>query len=174
MRRLIVGLDPGSGSSSPTGVAVADPDTRSLLFASNIWSNAKEQSKRLYHFHEQVSDILGAIDPDLEVYVFVESFFIRGKGNTVLQQVIGALKAAVPERAYLADVPNTTVKRLVGGTGKADKAQVAAGVYKWAAMNEEAALAVHDLIAQKEFDVLDAFAIAIAGWEQHGPAFSTT
>jgi Holliday junction resolvasome RuvABC endonuclease subunit len=165
VKRIVVGLDPGTGVSSPTGFAAFDPDSRDLLYHSNLVSKHKPLSTRIKDIAEQVADGLATIDPDVEVFVFTETFMMRGKSGQNLQRLIGALTAAVPYQYQpVGEVYNTTVKKVVAGHGAADKSQVAAGVYAWGSENAETKLQLDALIARGEWDVLDAFAIGLAGW----------
>lgn len=168
---IVCGLDPGSGTSSPTGFALFNADTRDILNLSAIASLHKAHGKRLYDLHEHTATLLMAVDPiSYTLAVYVESFYIKGRGNQILQQVIGALKAAVPTYAELEDVANTTVKRLVAGTGSAGKDQVAFGVYQWFQGNDGSAEQIVNLIEQKNWDLTDALAIGIAGVMQREDA----
>jgi len=153
--RITIGIDPGSGSSSPTAVGAIMLEPLRFVHVEDFWPKSKSQNARLRELNEFATVLLGSIDPDAELTVVVESFCIRGRGNQILQQVIGALKAAVPAHAQLIDVPNTTVKRLIGGSGKADKQAVAAGVAK--RLNID--------VSELSPDQTDALAIALAAME---------
>lgn len=164
MKRIVCALDPGTGASSPTGFVAFDPDSRELLHAQNVTSSHKRFEHRIKDIAEQVSDGLSAIDPELEVFVYIESFVMRGKAGEMLARLTGALMSAIPYEHNVGLVYNTTVKKRVGGSGRADKKEVAKGVYLWAAQNPATKKAVGELIEAGEMDVLDAFAIGIAGW----------
>lgn len=176
MQQIVVGIDPGTGVTSPTGFVAFDPLSRELLYHANIRSSYKELSPRIKDIAEQVTNGLLSIDPEVEVVVFTETFVMRGKAGQNLQRLIGALTAAVPYKYQpIGEVYNTTVKRVVGGTGKADKVQVAAGVYAWGSENVDTKQQLDTLIADGEWDKLDAFAIGLAGWLiKNGEADSKT
>lgn len=169
MKRIVIGIDPGTGASSPTGFVAFDPESFEILHAEALTSKNKDGGTRLREIAAQASEIMDAIDPDLEVYVFIESFFIRGRGNQILQQVIGALKAASPARALVADVPNTTMKRVIGLHGKAEKQEIAKNLMSIAAYQNSAS--AHDQIGywmlNDMWDMTDALAIGLCGWIEH-------
>jgi Holliday junction resolvasome RuvABC endonuclease subunit len=153
--KLIVGLDPGTGVSSPTGLAIFDADTKEVLHVETIGSNKKTAAGRIREIAGAVGEVLTGIDPTIETHVFIESFVLRGKGGETLARLTGAFFTAIPEHIEPQLVPNTTVKRLVGGTGSADKRGVAAGVAKLLGDNR---------LTDLPFDITDALAIGISGW----------
>lgn len=128
MKRIVVGIDPGTGKSSPTGFAAFDPDSRTPIHVENITSKAGEYRTRYKEIAARISELLQAIPNDIEVLVACESFVMRGKGGEVLARLTGAIMAAVPEHHEFTFVQNTTVKKVVGGHGQADKDEVANGV----------------------------------------------
>jgi Holliday junction resolvasome RuvABC endonuclease subunit len=164
MRNIVIGLDPGTGISSPTGFAAFDPDAQVLLHAQEVWTSKQEFSERIKEIADQVEELLFAIDPDVNVTVYVESFVMRGKGGEMLARLTGALMASVPDHCQpVATIQNTTVKKIVGGHGRADKAEVANGVHTYFQADAESRERVQAYINAKLFDVLDALAIGIAG-----------
>lgn len=162
--RLVVGLDPGTGKTSPTGFAAFDPETRALIHTERITSEAEEYRDRYREIAGRIGELLEVIDPDMDVLVVCESFVLRGKGGEILARLTGAFMAAVPARQRFAFVQNTTVKKIVGGHGRADKHEVALGVFAWLSGNDETSEQVRHLINNAEWDVLDAIAIGIAGY----------
>jgi Holliday junction resolvasome RuvABC endonuclease subunit len=151
---VIVGIDPGGGSSSPTGLVKFDSNTLEIKLCEKIVKHT------LHAFTNEVACCMAATD-----MVFIESFFINGRGNNRLQQVIGALKAGVPDKIdVLEDVPNTTMKKVVGGHGRAEKDVVAAGLLGYFATNRESCALIQEWIDNKEWDLTDALAIGVAGW----------
>jgi Holliday junction resolvasome RuvABC endonuclease subunit len=155
---IVTGIDPGGGSSSPTALVAFDP------VGLSIFASEKLGSRSLHAFTKGVEEFQNFAPGDL---VFIESFFIRGRGNQRLQQVIGALKAGVPDSVPIADVANTTMKKIVGGHGAAEKDTVAFGLLGYFAQNRESATLIADWIAAKEWDLTDALGIAVAGWHLH-------
>ena len=59
-------------------------------------------------------------------------------------------------------IQNTSVKRLVGGTGTADKLQVAKGVQAYF----KGSTTIEKYIKEENWDILDAAAIAISGYKK--------
>lgn len=163
MSVLVCGVDPGTGKSSPTGFAVIDPLTRDIIFVTTFTSSLVEPAHIIKDISEQLEVELNQIDPDINVWVYIESFVMQSKAGETLARLTGSLMAAVPYWFRVRFVHNTTVKRLVAGHGGGDKAMVAAGVLAWFECNEESAQIVKELTAKKEWDQLDALAIAIAG-----------
>jgi Holliday junction resolvasome RuvABC endonuclease subunit len=157
----IIGLDPGTGSSSPAGFVDFDSETGVIYDFLTISSKERNANDRIRDIAAKISKRVTS-EHDL---ITVETFYLRGKGGQTLQRFIGAAiygTAPVP----LQEVYNTTVKRLVGGAGNADKRDVAYGVLDWfTAKNDDSAEGIKRLIYEERFDELDAFAIGIAGYE---------
>ena len=61
------------------------------------------------------------------------------------------------------EVYNTTVKKNVGGHGRASKQEVAKGVLKFFKKKEHAHTIIQEFIKTESWNILDAFAIANAG-----------
>ena len=165
MKRIVVGLDPGLKAQ---GFVAFDPDSKELLYAARLVTKKKLQWERIKDIASQVEDGLASIDPEIELFVFCEAFVLRGKAGEALARLTGALMSSVPNQASFDFCYNTTVKKVIGGHGHAEKSQVAAGVYKWAASNAEPQKPGRALIEAGEMDVLDAFAIGLAGWMEAG------
>ena len=161
---IIVGVDPGTGISSPTGMVIFNPNSCDIIFAEELSSTSKTTEHK-------VKDICGAFEAILmieldkyvnrgwKVVVVFENFVMRGKGGQVLQRLIGALVSRVPKDFEVIHVYNTTVKKQVGGTGRADKEQVADGVIHYFRDHDESWRSLRSLKTNRKFDLLDAFAI---------------
>ncbi len=152
MKRLVVGLDPGTGKSSPTGFACFDPDSREIVHTEEVTSKAPEYKDRYREIASRVRELLECIDPELDVLVACESFVMRGKGGEILARLTGALMAAVPAHHRFTFVANTTVKKAIAGHGHAEKSEVAEGVKVFFKLKE-----------LKVGDISDALAIGITG-----------
>ena len=152
---LVVGIDPASGASSPVGIAIFEPTERIILYTEEIQPKRRLVEHRLREINHRLAELLESIDPEAEVLAFIESTYIKGRGNQVFQQAVGAIKAAIPFECSLEEVPNTTVKKIAGGSGKADKTVLANAMAIWF-NNEE--------IRNMSFDVTDALAIGVSGW----------
>ena len=171
---LVIGVDPGTGLASPTGFVCIDADTRTIEWAENVGSKHKPLEHRIKEISEVIEmyfvNLAEALGPKDKVTVCIESFVMRGKGGETLQRLIGSLMGRVPYNFEVVHMPNTRMKNLVGGTGKADKQQVAEGVLEWFGDAElgtacESYRAIKSLISLKEWDILDALALAIAAHE---------
>ncbi len=158
---IIVGIDPGTGVSSPTGLVIFDADGK-IIFTCTISSDAKETNYRLREITAQIQGTIEMFEVDL---ICIETFVMRGKGGQTLQRMIGAA-IATTDPVPLQEVYNTTVKRIVGGSGKADKSQVGRGVHQWfAGKSEASAKKIDKLYENAQWDILDAFAIGISGYQ---------
>lgn len=165
---LVIGIDPSSGSSSPVGLAIFDPVTYDIFVLDQINVDKKlTPHRRLVSIHEQLSERLCMLDAQSErIYTFMETFVMQGKNGQLLANASGAIMAAVPSEFEFATVQNTTVKKLVGGTGKADKEMVAVGCYKHFEEYPTSAQKVREAINACRWDALDALAIGIAGYQR--------
>jgi Holliday junction resolvasome RuvABC endonuclease subunit len=163
---IVVGVDPGSGVDSPTGIAIFDPEKLTIYLATTISSKSKSGEERAKDICTAFERRLTELVPYAEdgILVSFENFVMRGKGGQVLQRLIGALSSRVPKNFQTIHVYNTTVKKVVGGTGRADKEQVARGVGAYFSQHDNSYALVHGLAAIKQYDILDAFAIGITGY----------
>ena len=171
-RVLVAGLDPGTGASSPTGLALFDPETREIIALQNVAppDALKKFSHRVRYISEEVEEVLLSVNPyDVQLYTYCESFVMRGKGGEMLARLTGALMSIVPWHSEFDTVANTTVKKLVAGHGRADKVEVAQAVLTYFASNAASAALVQGAMKRAEWDKLDALAIGICGYkrEQH-------
>lgn len=159
---LIVGIDPASNTA---GIAIFDSETKELFVFEEMRAPVtKDLHKRLRALSELCSMYMLSLDPKEETYAFVESTVLRGRSGQVLANATGALIATLPSFVKYKAIQNTSVKRLVAGSGDADKVEVAKGVYDWAKSNPATLAKVKDAIIKKQFDKLDALAIGIAGY----------
>lgn len=163
---LIIGIDPGTGVSSPTGLAVINPRTRQLVHFETLTSQQRDSARKIKDISEQLADVLLSYDSQTRIQIYIESFVMQGRSGEVLARLTGALMAAVPYWQQLNFISNMTVKKLVGGHGHADKVVVADGVAKW--LEPDSALTIKRLVDVNEFDITDAAAIAIAGHISYG------
>jgi Holliday junction resolvasome RuvABC endonuclease subunit len=164
--KLIIGVDPGSGASSPTGLVVFDPQTLDVLFADNITASKRDLHHRIQIISNQLTDIITILEAEYgkrPITFCVESFVMRGKGGESLQRLIGSFLGRLPARYEVRHVQNTKVKKALAGHGHAEKDEVAAGVLDYFKSNKSSYEAVNRLIKAGEWDILDAFAIGITG-----------
>jgi len=166
-RILVAGLDPGTGVSSPTGVAIFDPESLEILKLTTVAppKALKPFNQRVRFISEEVEELLLSINPHSDqLYTYCESFVMRGKGGEMLARLTGALMSVVPWHSEFDTVSNTTVKKLVSGHGHGDKVDVARGVAAYFARNPESAKKVAALVKKADWDAIDALAIGIAGY----------
>ncbi len=167
---LVIGIDPGSGVSSPTGFSVFNPETKEILYQGNIGT----RYKLLQHRIKDISDVLEAAIKDVtdnypkhNILVCIEYFVMMGKGGEVLNRLIGSFMGRLPYNVELLHVQNSTVKLKMAGHGHADKSLVAAGVASWFLSNDKSCKQIIGLTLANEYDILDSLAIGVTGWRIH-------
>lgn len=168
---IIVGVDPGTGSSSDTGFVAFDSDTLEIFYAVEVGTERREVRHRIKDIVEVVAGLLTELSmrgPPVQAYI--ESFVMRGKGGETLQRLIGAIMATAPEEVSLDHVQNTTVKLAMAGHGHADKVSVAVGTLDYFVSNNKSHEYIKSLLKSKKFDILDAFAIGVTGWQKSSGA----
>lgn len=165
---LIVGIDPGSGKSSPTGFAIIERSSKTIVHTLTLGDvdGCTDFSHRIKRIADDLRQLLILVPIDEEVLIFIESFVMRGKGGEQLARLTGAIMAAVPYKHRIIFVHNTTMKKAIGGNGKADKKQVAEGVRRWFRGNTESVAYVDRLIEKELWDILDAMGLALCGWQR--------
>lgn len=164
---VVVGVDPGTGIKSPTGFVCFRAETLEIIAEQTITS----KYKKVEHKYKDICDQFELLMLELSnsqvsnepVLVVFESFVMLGKAGETLQRLIGSLMGRVPYHFKVTHVSNMRVKLIVGGTGKADKALVGSGVAKVFESNVTSSKIISRLIKEAAWDVLDAFAIGIAG-----------
>lgn len=161
---IVAGIDPGTGSSSPTGFVVFNSDTLTVIKALNISPSKKKDEvyKRIRDIKRDIAHEFDNYNPEL---CCIEDFVMRGKGGETLQQLIGAFMSEVPQE--LEFVQNTVVKKIISGRGDADKLEVAQGLLCAVKANKETRALVERWIDDQEWDLIDAFAIGISGYQQY-------
>jgi Holliday junction resolvasome RuvABC endonuclease subunit len=162
---LVVAIDPGTGVSSPTGLAVFDPYTREILLVANLGSKKKTSQGRIKDITKQLAAELAPF-ASTTLVCFVEYFVMRGKGGETLQRMVGGYIAVLPEEMELEEVQNSTVKKTLAGHGAADKRSVAMGVRDWFYGNKTSSDMINILTSRYEEDIIDALAIGITGWQK--------
>jgi Holliday junction resolvasome RuvABC endonuclease subunit len=155
----ILGVDPGLGTKSPCGLALFTLEGTIIDFT-KVWTDKNTPQQKRLNDIALASWDLGKTSK----LVCIESTVMRGRGGESLQRLVGAITSRFPKHD-VKHVQNTTVKRIVGGTGQADKAQVASGVLQWFKDkgNKKSVTIVNNLIESEDWDILDALAIGIAG-----------
>lgn len=160
---FVIGIDPGLGVKSATGVVVFNVDTAEIVICMEIWTKETRLQNKLY---EIASEIRHEVKPYLQDGIVVTEYFVmKGKGGESLQRLMGALFAALKDSISIIELQNVKVKMNVGGSGKATKQEVAEGVLSWFKnKNADSAELVQELIKKEKWDILDAAAIGIAGY----------
>jgi Holliday junction resolvasome RuvABC endonuclease subunit len=156
---VLIGLDPGSGVSSPTGCVAYDRDTKQIYFAENCGSKHTKIEHRIQEISKHVGWLVSSVGPEAEGCVYIEHFVMRGKGGETLARLVGSLVSVLPPHFEVRFVNNLQMKLLVGGSGRSDKEQVAAGVLE----HFKNSKVIIQMIADKQWDLTDAFGLAIAG-----------
>lgn len=159
---ICIGIDP---SSNAVGLSIFDPNTKELfVFEQIVAPKSKDVHKRIRYLYEEVSLRTLNVNPLERTYAAVEDTVLRGRSGQILAFATGALIATIPSHCEFTTIRNTTVKKLIGGSGDADKVIVARGVLAWAHGNKETEEQVRAAIQRGHFDALDSLAIGIAGF----------
>lgn len=169
--RVVFAIDPGTGVNSACGIAVLAELSGQLVIVhlEDVWPRKAHKStmSRIRDIVDQVEDLMSRIYEeysDCEMRVAIESFVMRGKGGETLQRFIGAVLTRVPGDPYVKihEIQNTTMKKFVGGTGKADKELILKKVLIRFPNNELLLTAA----AGKKYDSIDAIGIGLAALEE--------
>lgn len=156
---IIVGIDPGTGKSSPTGVAIISVNHKGfeLLETHAIESVDGNAVAIAVVLEEELKD-------EKYKFIFIETFVMQGKAGQMLNQMIGMFHYIFRNKV-VKTIHTMTVKKIVSGTGKADKKQVAEGVLSWK-WDKDSQKQIKFLIKIEAWDQTDAIAIAIAGLKE--------
>lgn len=161
---LVVAIDPGSGASSPCGVAIFDSETKEILFLENVTAHHKRFERRIKKIVDQIRPLVEVVESFNEPYFFFhESFVILGRAQDILYKLIGGLLTLPSDLAIVEPVPNTSIKLIVAGHGHADKVHVAMGVRRHFADTPASLKLIDEAFQLGHYDKLDALAIGIAG-----------
>lgn len=162
MSGIIMGIDPASGKTSNCGIAVFDYETKDIYACDTAASGSPEVTKRIQEIPRRILEYYEHFK-DKKPEIIIEAFVMRGKSGQTLQRLIGGIISHLPIGIPITEVFNTTVKKLVGGHGGSTKQTVAIEVLNWFGSNERSCEIIRELIYAEEYDILDAFAIGIAG-----------
>ena len=166
---LVIGIDPGF-KSSPTAIVILDPTEQAIvdarLFTKGILKETDEIIRYMsrsigYYLKTKVDEY------DSEnVMISIEQFVMRGKGGESMNRLIGAIMSQIPESfEQVVHAQNSTVKKYLGGHGQASKEEVAKGVVKWFGNSWGNIDIVEEWIRREQWDLCDALAIGITGYE---------
>jgi Holliday junction resolvasome RuvABC endonuclease subunit len=159
----VIGIDP----AAKTGFFAYKHTDRSIQMTELLEAPKKfTYDRKIKWISDAVADCFAEFKPEEIALVSIETFVMKGKSGQVLQNLIGGIIARVPYEVELVHVSNTTVKRIVGGSCDDDKEAVAWGVKKYFAdYSAESEGTIRGLIGKQQWDLTDAGAIAITGWE---------
>lgn len=164
--KKVVGIDISSGARSSLGFAVVDMANLKILHTTDFkpapTPDLRKRIKQIAAFLATEFKKLEALDEDY--IIVIESTVMQGIGGQSLQRAIGAAMLVCPAARRLEFVYPMSVKKHVTGVGKgSDKRAIADGLKKWFPNNE----LIFQLTASSRWDMLDAVAIALTGWEIH-------
>lgn len=157
---IICGIDPGTRK---TGIVRFDFQDKVILDFELFEGTSSDVLNRIRSITLAIKIFLFPNHVDM---FFIEQFAMRGKAGEMLHKLIGAISTHVDQSKPFFEVRNTSVKKIVGGHGHCEKSEVALGVLSYFGSNEDSSKIIEKLILEKNWDILDAFAIAIAGMEQ--------
>lgn len=160
---LVVGIDPSTGAKSALGFSIYDPNKNEIITLKELTFPSSDFRKRLKGLIIQIVREFKRLDEYKYRYVvFIESTVMLGKGGESLQRMIGAIMAIIGSEIRVEHVSNMQIKSFVGGTGKADKEQVATGLLKFFPNDEF----LMDMIRAHRYDALDSLAVGVTGFEK--------
>lgn len=158
---IVIGIDPGTSASSPLGYSRFNSVTKVIYEAQTVSSKRHDAANRIHDISRQLYDLVNCLSYPPADIMCIETTFLRGKGNNSYQQMVGGSMAAAMGVTKIVFVPNTTMKKIVGGHGGADKVDVANGVLDYFGSDRLALEAAFNA----EWDITDSLAIGIAGLE---------
>lgn len=162
---IVVGLDPGTGASSPTGLFIYNTDNMEILYTAELSAPHPNVDRRIKRICDKLRPIIETIAALEEPFlVSIEFFVMQGKPGEMLHRLIGGFLTLLPDHAEIVHVQNTSVKLLVAGSGKAEKHEVAKHLGFHFMDNTVSKNLIDDLRDVGHYDILDAGAIALAGY----------
>lgn len=166
---IVLGIDPATGASSPTGAAAFDSSDMSILFTREITTSQRDnEHRKLAKLSLEVSGVYDEIADRSDVVVGCESFVMVGKTGQLLQRLIGSYISRIPLAWHFEQVSNTSMKRVVSGSGEGDKLDVALGCEFFFRNSPVAKSYIQALIKDQRWDRTDAVGIAVAAFIQCG------
>jgi Holliday junction resolvasome RuvABC endonuclease subunit len=167
--KKVVGIDISSGARSSLGFAVVDIEEMKILHTTDFkpapTPDLRKRIKQIAAFLATEFKKLEALEEDY--IIVIESTVMQGVGGQSLQRAIGAAMLVCPAARRLEFVYPMSVKKHVTGVGKgSDKKAIADGLKK-IFKDKESLETVWNLTASSRWDMLDAVAIALTGWELH-------
>lgn len=169
---LVVGIDPGTGVSSPLGIALFDSETREIIEYAEFRTTTRIHHRVISTVSAQVGGFIEranvrAAGAGRPLLVACEDFVLRGKGGVTLQRLIGAIFTHVPKSAEFELVQNTRVKAYAGGNGDAGKRELALAIRPYFERDASALRHINEWIKTEHWDITDALAIGVSALIQH-------
>lgn len=159
--KIVIGIDPGTGAKSGTGIAIFNPELKQIMSTFCIKPDGKTPLHvRIQEISNEIKELVVNRYPAKVSLYCMEHFVMRGKSGETLQKLIGGIMSIIPESAKFVEVHNMTIKKEMGGISKEE---VAAGVLNWFKGGDE--ITVRSLIEGGHWDITDALAIGIVGYE---------
>lgn len=166
---IFFGLDPSSGANSRLGVAAFESTDKELILFEGLEPDKlfkKDFTRRVKSLQDQLDSLVVYLG-EPPVVAGIESTVMAGRGGESLARATGAFMTCFDYDTDVDFINNGTVKKTVGGHGKAEKLEVALGVLKWSESNPKTHSKVKAAIEAELFDQLDALAIAICAEARH-------
>ncbi len=155
----IVGIDPGLAG---TGIGVVQGDLRGISnysFGSIATDSAASTPSRLNIIYTKIADFLGEQKPDLVVIEAIYSLDKYPGSGIMLGKVSGVLSvAAFRAGVRVEEISVREVKKIITGSGSADKLQVEKSVRNLLKHGEPI----------RPFHASDALGLALAGYYRYG------
>jgi Holliday junction resolvasome RuvABC endonuclease subunit len=167
--KKVVGIDISSGARSSLGFAVVDMTSLQILHTNDFKPAATpDLRKRIKQIAAFLATEFKKLEAEEEDYIIIiESTVMQGIGGQSLQRAIGAAMLVCPAPRRLEFVYPMSVKKHVTGVGKgSDKKAIADGL-KRVFSDKHSLELIWNLTASSRWDMLDAVAIALTGWELH-------
>jgi Holliday junction resolvasome RuvABC endonuclease subunit len=163
----ILGVDPGTGASSPTGLAAINPRAFQIYWTKEVTTEQDScEHHKLYDLSAQVKFEIEKLEQDEDFVVACETFVLKGKSGQLLHRLIGAYICQVEPNNHVEYIFNTTMKKLVSGSGSGDKVDIALGCQYYFRSNPTAVSYLSALIKDQRYDRTDAIGLAIGAFIQ--------
>lgn len=156
---LVLGLDLSMGSPGFAVVRKAEGEAPVLIHKSHVKTNSKHShGQRLIAIERHLINLVEQFGPFTAVSR-EKGFSMHAMTTQVIFRVVGVSDLALAKEGYtkIAELPPTTVKKLVAGNGKATKPEVAQAVDTYVGVQD-----------YKTDDESDAVAVALAYLIQEG------
>lgn len=152
---IVIGIDPGT-KTSPTAFAVLNEKTV-LASVQVAYTKGAKSGKLLHDVEQQLILLLETYPVDL---VTSEEPFLQGLANKSMNRLLGVIeKCCWEQNVELRYISPMSVKKEIGGTGKADKLDLAKAVKRMVSDPDK----IDKMIEDEDWDKTDSIAIALTG-----------